>query len=64
MATPVDSGMFPTTPMEDFNNSTDPAGGDSLLYNLNVFYNVSAAVFRIVNLVALMFLGSRATSPG
>ena len=40
MATPVTSGMDPTTPLEVFGNTTIATGGDSLLYNLNVFYNV------------------------
>jgi Amt family ammonium transporter len=43
MATPGDSGLYPTTPLEEFKNVTDAAGGDSTLYNLNVFYNVSDA---------------------
>jgi Amt family ammonium transporter len=38
---PVTSGADPTTPLEVFNNATDVNGGDSTLYNLNVFYNVS-----------------------
>jgi hypothetical protein len=33
--------MDPTTPLEVFNNATFATGGDSKLYNLNVFYNVS-----------------------
>jgi Amt family ammonium transporter len=38
---PVTSGMDPTLPLEAFANTTSPTGGDSLAYNLNVFYNVS-----------------------
>ena len=38
---PVTSGMDPTVPLEAFANSTYSTGGDSRLYNLNVFYNVS-----------------------
>jgi ammonium transporter, Amt family len=38
---PVSSGLDPTLPIEAFNNQTDVNGGDSRLYNLNVFYNVS-----------------------
>lgn len=34
------SGLDPTLPLEAFRNTTSPAGGDSRLYNLNVFYNV------------------------
>lgn len=39
---PVSSGMDPTTPLEAFNNATIATGGDSKLYDLNVFYDVSA----------------------
>lgn len=38
---PVSSGADPTTPLEAFNNATIATGGDSKLYNLNVFYDVS-----------------------
>lgn len=38
---PVTSGADPTTPLETFNNATIATGGDSKLYNLNVFYDVS-----------------------
>ena len=38
---PVTSGTDPTTPLETFNNATIATGGDSKLYNLNVFYDVS-----------------------
>jgi Amt family ammonium transporter len=37
---PVTSGSDPTTPLQAFANATDINGGDSKLYNLNVFYNV------------------------
>lgn len=37
---PVSSGSDPTTPLEIFKNVTDINGGDSTMYNLNVFYNV------------------------
>ena len=37
---PVLSGLDPTVPLESYGNSTG-TGGDSRLYNLNVFYNVS-----------------------
>lgn len=51
---PVTSGMDPTTPLEAFNNATDAAGGDSKIYNLNVFYNVSVdsiARWRVATLI-------------
>lgn len=35
------SGLDPTLPLEAFKNDTIPAGGDSRLDNLNVFYNAS-----------------------
>lgn len=38
---PVTSGLDPTVPLETFANTSIPTGGDSRLYNLNVFYNVS-----------------------
>jgi hypothetical protein len=38
---PVSSGLDPTLPLEVYNNVTG-TGGDSRLYNLNVFYNVSS----------------------
>jgi hypothetical protein len=38
------SGSMPTTPLEDFQNATISTGGDSSLYNLNVFYNVNCPV--------------------
>ena len=38
---PVTSGLDPTVPLETFANASIPTGGDSRLYNLNVFYNVS-----------------------
>jgi hypothetical protein len=38
---PVSSGLDPTVPLEPFGNITEATGGDSRLYNLNVFYNVS-----------------------
>lgn len=38
---PVTSGMDPTVALEPFTNTSIPTGGDSRLYNLNVFYNVS-----------------------
>ena len=44
---PVTSGLDPTTPLEAFNNLTDANGGDSRLYNLNVFYNVSSLTFGV-----------------
>jgi hypothetical protein len=37
--------MDPTVPLEAFNNATIATGGDSRLYNLNVFYNVSLYQF-------------------
>lgn len=37
------SGLDPTLPLETFHNDTMPAGGDSRLDNLNVFYNASSA---------------------
>lgn len=40
---PVTSGLDPTLPLETFGNTTVATGGDSRLYNLNVFYNVSLA---------------------
>lgn len=38
---PVTSGLDPTAPLEPFANTSTPTGGDSRLYNLNVFYSVS-----------------------
>jgi hypothetical protein len=38
---PVTSGLDPTVPLQTFANTTIPTGGDSRLYNLNVFYSVS-----------------------
>jgi Amt family ammonium transporter len=43
---PVLSGADPTTPLEAFNNKTDPAGGDSQIYDLNVFYQVRTLQLR------------------
>lgn len=51
---PVGSGLDPTTPLEQYANSTVATGGDSRLYNLNVFYNVSVANAVCRNSVALM----------
>lgn len=41
---PVTSGQDPTVPLEPFTNTTSATGGDSRLYNLNVFYSVSVAL--------------------
>lgn len=60
---PVLSGMDPTTPLEVFNNLTDANGGDSRLYNLNVFYNVSSPQISTSKFVSLMSR-SPATSLG
>ncbi|KAF2866744.1 ammonium transporter AmtB-like domain-containing protein [Massariosphaeria phaeospora] len=56
---PVTSGLEPTTPLEAFGNTTDAAGGDSKVYNLNVFYNPGDIAFMIVctALVLLMIPG-------
>jgi hypothetical protein len=43
---PVMSGLDPTLPLEPFGNTTEATGGDSRLYNLNVFYNVSFPATR------------------
>lgn len=45
---PVTSGADPTTPLEIFANGTIATGGDSKLYNLNVFYNVSFDPARVM----------------
>lgn len=50
---PVSSGADPTTPLESFNNATISTGGDSKLYNLNVFYDVSWSRAGLLN-VGLM----------
>lgn len=55
---PVSSGADPTTPLEAFNNATIATGGDSKLYNLNVFYDVSWSRDELLN-VGLMRLGGR-----
>lgn len=44
---PVVSGADPTTPLEAYANGTLATGGDSKLYNLNVFYNVSFSVLGV-----------------
>jgi Amt family ammonium transporter len=56
---PVSSGLDPTVPMEVFNNTTDVNGGDSRLYNLNVFYNPGDIAWMITctALVLLMIPG-------
>ncbi|KAF2791785.1 ammonium transporter [Melanomma pulvis-pyrius CBS 109.77] len=56
---PVLSGMDPTTPLEVFNNLTDANGGDSRLYNLNVFYNPGDIAWMLTStaLVLLMIPG-------
>ncbi|KAF2182256.1 ammonium transporter [Zopfia rhizophila CBS 207.26] len=56
---PVTSGMDPTTPLEAFANTTDVNGGDSKLYNLNVFYNPGDIAWMITStaLVLLMIPG-------
>ncbi len=46
---PVSSGSDPTTPIEAFNNATIATGGDSKLYNLNVFYDVSWPYAELVD---------------
>lgn len=55
----VTSGQFPTTPLEDFQNTTVSTGGDSSLYNLNVFYNPGDIAWMITStaLVLLMIPG-------
>jgi Amt family ammonium transporter len=52
---PVSSGLDPTTPLEAFNNLTDANGGDSRLYNLNVFYNVSRPTWHCSDGARLTF---------
>lgn len=52
---PVESGLQPITPLESFNNLTDANGGDSRLYNLNVFYEPGDIAW-ILTSTALMFL--------
>ena len=47
MSDPVMSGLDPTLPLEVFENTTISTGGDSSLYNLNVFYNVRNSVLSI-----------------
>ncbi|KAF2002780.1 ammonium transporter [Amniculicola lignicola CBS 123094] len=56
---PVDSGLYPTTPLEEFLNTTDANGGNSQLYNLNVFYNPGDIGWMITStaLVLLMIPG-------
>ncbi|KAF2263987.1 ammonium transporter-like protein [Lojkania enalia] len=56
---PVTSGSDVTTPLEVYNNATDPNGGDSTLYNLNVFYNPGDIAWVITStaLVLLMIPG-------
>lgn len=40
MAESTDPTALPYVPLEPYNNFSMPTGGDSLLYDLNVFYNV------------------------
>jgi hypothetical protein len=40
MAESTDPQPLPYVPLQPFTNDTIATGGDSLLYNLNVFYNV------------------------
>lgn len=56
---PVTSGADPTTPLEAFNNATVATGGDSRLYNLNVFYDAGDIGWMITAtaLVLLMIPG-------
>ncbi|KAF2745560.1 ammonium transporter-like protein [Sporormia fimetaria CBS 119925] len=56
---PVTSGMDPTTPLEPFKNATNANGGDSMLYNLNVFYNPGDIAWVVTStaLVLLMIPG-------
>ncbi|KAI4687515.1 ammonium transporter Amt1 [Alternaria novae-zelandiae] len=56
---PVSSGLDPTLPLEPFGNTTDATGGDSRLYNLNVFYNPGDIAWMITStaLVLLMIPG-------
>lgn len=61
---PVSSGLDPTTPLEAYNNATDANGGDSRLYNLNVFYNVRRPVYHCSDRMRLIFPASLATLHG
>ncbi|KAF1841161.1 ammonium transporter-like protein [Cucurbitaria berberidis CBS 394.84] len=56
---PVSSGLDPTLPLEAFNNATIATGGDSRLYNLNVFYNPGDIAWMLTStaLVLLMIPG-------
>lgn len=56
---PVTSGADPTTPLEAFNNATIATGGDSKLYNLNVFYDVSWSYEVLSERAGLMQIGGR-----
>lgn len=40
MAEATDPQPLPYVPLQPFNNGSIATGGDSLLYDLNVFYNV------------------------
>ena len=56
---PVTSGSDVTTPLQAFGNTTEPAGGDSRLYDLNVFYESGDIAWMLVStaLVLLMIPG-------
>ncbi|KAH9870662.1 ammonium transporter Amt1 [Plenodomus lingam] len=56
---PVSSGLDPTLPLETFTNTSIATGGDSRLYNLNVFYNPGDIAWMITStaLVLLMIPG-------
>ncbi|KAL7772007.1 hypothetical protein CFE70_001960 [Pyrenophora teres f. teres 0-1] len=56
---PGTSGNDPTLPLEAFANTTYTTGGDSKLYNLNVFYNPGDIAWMITStaLVLLMIPG-------
>ena len=65
MADPVNTGLDTTLPLETFNNVTIATGGDSKLYNLNVFYNVGSRLASNPPPPVLIGPQSRpATSPG
>jgi Amt family ammonium transporter len=59
MAEITDPTTLPYVPLEPYNNSSIPTGGDSLLYDLNVFYNSGDIAWMITStaLVLLMIPG-------
>jgi Amt family ammonium transporter len=49
-------GSLPYVPLVEYNGTSDSTGGDSLLQDLNVFYNAGDIAWMLTSTALIMFM--------